>query len=245
MFNELYIIKKTKYWRTPIPAGLFLPIVFILIPVIAFYPVYLEYRNWNIEDLIPMIVIVIFLVYWFYSLLEAIKLKKVKNYKYNWWWIVRQAKVTSIEKIRADKGGRWSSTYLYYFEAENSNIIYYSNWCAKWNLFWTSVSDLQLAYATYWFIFDINQTQKIDVLKKIDESIAEKEYEIENSWLFSKGTKWRELSILKKNRKIIEEWYISPYWQIDDKKVSVWDMVDVYMDPNNPELYRVDTDFLF
>ena len=78
-----------------------------------------------------------------------------------------------------------------------------------------------------------------------DEKITETEYEIENSRILSKIIKWKNLWNLKIERKIISDWYIQTYWQIDENKVTIWDTVDVYIDPDNPKRYWVDTDFLF
>ena len=110
---------------------------------------------------------------------------------------------------------------------------------------WTSLDELESLYAKYWFTYDEKQGQKEDFLRRLDELIAEKEYELENSWIFSKIAKAKKCAELKVDKTTISLWFIQPYWQIDDKKVTVWDMVDVYIDPDKPERYWVDTDFLF
>lgn len=250
MFNWYYIIKKTGLWKNPIPMywWIFLPIAYILMPIIMFFPIYLDYIQGGDMDKEEFVWMLIFLwlfgIYWIYLLIEAIKQKRVKNFKYNWWWVLKKAKVKSIEKTKASRG-KWSRIDVYYLEAEDWGEIYYSYGYTKWAVLWTSITDLQLLYDKYWYGFDENQTQKEALLKKIDEMIAEKEYEIENSWFISKIIKNKKLWKLKSDKATVSIGYVPPYWQIDEKKVTVWDIVDVYVDPNNPEKYRVDTDFLF
>ena len=207
---------------------------------------YLDYKEWDTEDFVIMLPFLwLFFVYGALLLKEAIKMKKVKDFKYNWWWIVKKVKVTSIKKTRINNGSRWSYVDVYYFEAEDSGMVYYSNWSTKWALLWTSLDELKLLYEEYWFTYNEKQNQKEALLKKLDELIAEKEYETENSGIISKITKSKKSAQLKVDRTTISLGYVKPYWQIDEKKVTVWDMVDVYIDPDKPERYWVDTDFLF
>ena len=250
MFKDTpYMIKKFGNWIRAIPVyfSSLIPILYILAPIIFIIVMYLDYNKWEFDGDFVMAVFFLWLliVYGIILLKEILKLKNVKNYKLNWWWMVKKVKVTSIQKTRANKGGKWNYVDVYYVEAEDSGIIYHSNGYAKWVLLWTSVEQLQLLYAKYWYIFNESHDQKDEILRKLDESIAEKEYEVENAWFISKMTKWKELSKLKEDREVISYWYIAPYWQIDDKKVTVWDMVDIYLDPDKPERYRVDIDFLF
>ena len=248
MFDSpYYIIKKWKFWLPiPVQLGLFLPIAYILLPIIMLIPLYLDYKNGEIkEDFILIgIFLIILIIYGFYLLKEAIKIKKVKNYKHNWWWIIKKAKVASIKKTKFNKG-KWYKVDVYYFEAEDGNMKYYSNGSTKWVLLGTSIPELELLYTKYWFVFNEKQNQKEDILRVIDEKITETEYEIENSRILSKIIKWKNLWNLKIERKIISDWYIQTYWQIDENKVTIWDTVDVYIDPDNPKRYWVDTDFLF
>lgn len=83
---------------------------------------------------------------------------------------------------------------------------------------WTSTNDLQLLYGKYWYTFDENQSQKEALLNKLDEMIAEKEYEIDNSWFISKISKIKKLWKLSADRIMTFNGYIPPYWQINEKK---------------------------
>ena len=248
MFDSYYIIKKTKIWNDPVLLfwWIFLPIGYILIAIMMFIPMYLDYREYlnAVNSISIMFIIWFFVVYWIYLLIETIKQKRIKNFKYNWLWAVKKAKVVSIGKMKANKS-RWYKVDVYYFEAEDWGDIYYSNGYTKWVLSGVLISELKKIYAKYWYIFDDIQSQKEDVLRKINEEIVEIWYEIDGSWFISKILKGRKLWKLEADRKMVLDWYIPPYWQIWDNKVSVWDIVDVYLDPNNPERYWVDTDFLF
>jgi hypothetical protein len=250
MIKDTYVIKKFGNWIRAIPAYFWflVPILYIVMPIIMFIAMYnLEYKEWNFDEDAIWIALfwIMLIIYGIILLREVNKLKKVRNYKFNWWWMVKKAKVISINKTRANKGGRWNYVDVYYIEAEDSGMVYYSNWNTKWKLLWTSLDKLKLLYWMYWFTFNENHDQKDDVLRKIDQSISEKEYEVENASFISKIKRWKELSKLKEDREIVSYWYVAPYREIDDKKVTVWDMVDVYFNPDKPEKYRVDIDFLF
>jgi hypothetical protein len=65
------------------------------------------------------------------------------------------------------------------------------------------------------------QSQKEALLKRLDELIAEKEYEIENSGIISKIVKSKKPEELKVDKTTVYLGYIPTYWQIDDKKVTV------------------------
>lgn len=211
--------------------------------LIPFYIYGIE--DMNEEDLIRTVIFFCaIIIWWIYLLVRAIKTKNLKNLKYNWLGLIKKAKVTAIKKVKFSQG-KWYKIDVYYFEAEDWGITYYSDGYTKWTLLWTSISELQSLYTKYWFTFDENNNKKEELLRKIDESIAEKKYEIENSRLLSKITKGHQLWNLEADRKIVNDWYIAPYRQIDDNKVTVWDTVDIYLNPNNPEKYWIDTDFLF
>ena len=246
--DTAYIIKKFDNWMRPIPVyfSLLIPFSYILVSIVIIIPMCLDYIKWEFDGDFAVAVAFLWMliVYGIILFKEVLKLKKVKKYKLNWWWMVKKVKVMSIQKTRA-KGSRWNYVDVYYIEAEDPGMVYYSNGYAKWTLLGTSLDDLKLLYGIYWFTFNENHDQKDDVLRKLDQLIAEKEYEVENASFISKMKKRKELSKLKEDREVISYWYVAPYWQIDDKKVTVWDMVDVYFDPDKPERYRVDTDFLF
>ena len=48
---------------------------------------------------------------------------------------------------------------------------------------------------------------------------------------------------MKKYIDMANEWPVDPYLMCNGHKVSVWDIIDVFVDPGNPELYYFDLDF--
>ena len=169
MFDSpFYIIKKWNFWiPIPIKFCVFIPIAYILIPIIAIIPMYLDYKNGEFEEdfVVVSIFFAILIIYWIFLLKEAIKIKRIKDIKYNWWWIVKKVKVTSIWKTKINKN-YWSKIYIYYIEAEDWEMRYISNGSTKWVLLWTSMPELELLYAKYWFTFDEQERHKDALLKK-------------------------------------------------------------------------------
>ena len=100
-------------------------------------------------------------------------------------------------------------------------------------------------YESYWFQYDENQTKKREVLNEIDRIISEKQREMDNWRWFKKISAEWYLDITKEDREKVESWYIPTYWQLEWNRISVWDMVDVYINPDKPDIYWVDIDFLF
>lgn len=248
MFDSMpFFIKKSKFFPNPIPIPMwiFLEIAYLTIPFLVFILLYLD-TNIDQEEFKRMTIFLwAVVIRWIFLFIQALKIKNLKNLKYNWWWMLKKAKVTAIKKVNFNQGRWWNKVEVYYFEAEDWGMIYYSNGYTKGTILWTPIQELQLLYARYWFIYNENHNQKEDLLRKIDEEIAVKEHEIENSWFISKNIKGFQLWNLKKDRKSASDGYIPPYWEINGNRVTVWDLVDIYLDPINPEKYRIDTEFLF
>ena len=51
------------------------------------------------------------------------------------------------------------------------------------------------------------------------------------------------LKTLKDYLNIANEWPITPYLICNGHKISVWDPVDVFVNPDNPKEYYFDLDF--
>ena len=156
---------------------------------------------------------------------------------------MRRLKVSNINEHKlSSKGG---STDLYYVEVKDGDKIYYSNAYKKWEIKWISNEELRNIYESYWFQYDENQTKKREVLNEIDRIISEKQREMDNWRWFKKISAEWYLDITKEDREKVESWYIPTYWQVEWNRISVWDMVDVYINPDKPDIYWVDIDFLF
>ncbi len=246
MYN--YIVSEGKNWNlTAFPTSLFLwvwyiAMLFIFIAITYFY---FEDNSDSIEDItIFLLFIIVFARYWIKMVKLELRLRKAKNLKHNWMWIVKRLKVSEITKARVyrSKGGSFDVTCL---KASDWALSYYSTGHLKWKILWTSESDLREIYSNYWLVYDDKESQKKDLLSQLDWEISKTEYEIENSWFFKKIRLGKDLQNMINERQIIEAWHIPQFWEVNWNKVSVWDTVDVYIDPNNPEIYWVDIDFLF
>jgi hypothetical protein len=124
-------------------------------------------------------------------------------------------------------------------------MIYCSDAYSKWHKWWTSISVLKNLYNKYWFEFDENETQKQDVLREYDRRMSEKKFEAENGSFFKKlNAKW-ELLFTKGERETIEKWYEPEYREVNWKRITIWDTVDIYIDPEDEKNYWMDIDFLF
>lgn len=153
-------------------------------------------------------------------------------------WISKQLKVIWF----------WDCWGWWCVKAKAGDKIYRSDVHDQWDIISISMKDLKDIYKTYWFTFNENETYKSLVLKEIDRRIEKLQYEIANSSLWKNFWSVNKtfLNIYKNDRKAVEQWYNKPeYWEVNWHRVTVWDTVDVYFDPNNSKNYRVDIDFLF
>lgn len=253
MFNNIFdmynfIIKERKDWSIyAVSAPLFLWIMYIAMVLIFIAFIYSESESYfedTSEYLIEFFFIATFAWYGVYTLILRAKARKAKNLKHNWMWIVKKLKVNEIVKARvaSGKGSNFNVTCVRVIDGEKA---YYSAAHKKWKIDGVSQSDLEKIYNAYGFVYDEKQSQQKDLLNFLDGEISKIDYEIQNSSLFKRLKLNRDLVKLTKEKQTIETWYIPQYWEVNWNKVSVWDSVDVYIDPNNPDIYWVDIDFLF
>jgi hypothetical protein len=155
-------------------------------------------------------------------------------------------KVSSIENYAVHNNSEnWYSFYGHYFVLKDWDVNYYSNAFQWWKVWWVSKETLSKIYNKFWYDYDDNETNKNLVLREYDKNIEEINYKREHWWLFEKIVNSWKLYIAKTlDRSVIEKWYIPPYLQVWDVKVTVWDSLDIYKDYDLPENYWVDIDFL-
>jgi hypothetical protein len=90
--------------------------------------------------------------------------------------------------------------------------------------------------------FDL--TNKDFAFRQVNDNIARIEWELANDpWIFKKRDLKLELETMKEYLTITEEWPINPYVIICNHKISVWDIIDVYVDPMDLKNYYFDLDF--
>lgn len=250
----MYRIRKNSNWWISASSGgnewwIILIILSLLLP--TFYIIMHLYLSEfpdlsTIPNLTPYLYAIPFLLLWIRQYKRELKMDKAKKLKRNGWWIIKKVKITSIERYEThwwDENSKWFSWY--YAEAKEWDMIYCSDAYAKWHMWWTSLSTIKEIYNSYWYEYDENETHKQEVLKAYNDFIAKKHYE-EQSWWFLKklSAKW-ELFFAKWQKEIIEKWYKPPYREVNWKRITVWDTVDVYIDPKDETNYWMDIDFLF
>lgn len=170
---------------------------------------------------------------------NKLRIIKMRKYKKNGWWILKNFRETWIKTLEKKY---WDE---YYIEVKDESITYYSESYEAWKIWWVSVWFMSDIYKKYWFEFDEKETHKQDVLAECNRCIEEKKYELENEWFLKRIITNYQIMSMKGQKDMVEKWYQPQYWEVNWHKITVWDTVDVYFDPNNPENYRVDIDFLF
>ena len=253
MFSKLfdmynYVVKEKDDWSLSASSvSIFLWIAYFIMAIIISVSTYfgLIESSDDMYEFIPFLFFIIVLtILWIYMLKAWLKLKKAKNLKHNWMWIIKKLKVSEICKAKVS-GNRWWSFNVICVKVKDWATSYYSLAYLKWKISWTSESDLKKIYSEHWFVYDKNQSQKKELLNWLEWEISKINCEIQNSSFFNGLILNKDLDKLIKEKWIIESWNIPQYWEVNYNKVSVWDTVDVYIDPNNPEIYWVDIDFLF
>ena len=196
--------------------------------------------GYSFTDIIWYIVVewilLIFLWTWVYAYLRK---RKAKKLKYEWVWIVKKTKVFKIwEKYES-----WDdySYYLYRLESKDETWnVYCSEDFKDAEHGWRTLEDMIIKYDGE--IYDL--WTKDVAIKKINENIQRLETELQNNpWFFKKIELKKDIEAMKKYIDIANEWPIDPYLVCNGHKISVWDSIDVYIDPENPNLYYFDLDF--
>lgn len=253
MFSKLfniysYVVKEKDDWTLSASSvSIFLWVTYFVMVIIFLAFIYFGFIEENSDDIYEFIPFLIFIIvlawYWIYMLKAWLKLKRAKNLKHNWMWIAKKLKISEICKAKVSSS-RWWSFNVICVKVKDWATPYYSLAHLKWKILWASESDLKKIYSKHWFVYDESESQKKDLLNWLEGEISKMDYDIQNSWI----VKWlkldKNLDKLIKEKWIVESWNIQ-YWEVNWNKVSVWDTVDVYIDPNNPNIYRVDIDFLF
>ena len=253
MFSKLfdmyiYVVKEKDDWTLWASAvSIFLWVAYFVMAIIFSASIYfgLMENSDDIYEFIPFLFFIIVLTwYWIYMVKARLKLKKTKNLKYNWTWIIKKLKVSEICKAKVSNN-RWWSFNVICVKVKDWATSYYSFAYLKWKILWTSKSDLKKIYSEHWFVYDENESQKKELLNWLEWEISKMDYDIINSWII----KWlklnKDMDKLINEKWIVESWSVPQYWKVNYNKISVGDIVDVYIDSNNPEIYWVDIDFLF
>lgn len=249
--NETYTIRKTNNsftassWnKSRIWWAIFL-LFWIPLVVWPIYGVIME--DYSIIEIIPWFLVwFIFSIVWILWLKNGLKtgrIKKIKKIKKRW-WIIKKVKITSFEEYHNSWDEDKESFNWYYLEAKDGCMIYCSDAFYWGEIRWwvPSLEWLENVYKDYWF--EYNENHKEDVLNAIDKRIEEQQYILQNAWFFKKINAKILLSAAEAAKQWVEIWYIPPQLKINWHTVSIWDTVNVYIDPEDENNYWMDIDFL-
>ena len=194
--------------------------------------------DWFPSVLFPVAVICIFI--WF-SVYQWFRKRKLKKLKYEWTWMLKKTKIFDIEEYYHPWGDN-SSWYTEYWllSKDDSWTVYKSGSFRNLEYGWRTLADMKRKYNGVEF----DLTNKDFAYKQVNDNIARIEGELaDDPWFFKKRDLKLELDTMKEYLTIIEEWPISPYVVIRKHRISVWDFVDVYVDPMDLKNYYFDLDF--
>ena len=222
-------------------------------------------RNYeNAEN--PLVGIMLFgiltILFWYgivYNIIKESKFKKARRLKDK--WMVQTVKAKII-RFNMD----------HFFGPENKAKKYYSftvsDWKNQftsepfnWTVFWYDPMKLANLH-TIWINYNIlNIGESIDELEQIKTPDDIKRYIENNSYLLwssfnilhSMARWWLYESLLYKInecKEYLKEVSKNPdfkksYFQHKHHQINIWDNITVYIDPNDPTVYQIDTDFLY
>ena len=180
-------------------------------------------------------------VFIFIYVRKYLRKRKAKKLKYEWNWIVKRLKILSVKEsyFSWDEDSSWC--YLYRLETKDETWnVYKSEYFKNAEHGWRTVEEMKVKYdgVTY------DLSDKDNAIKQLNDNLNRLEMELSNDpWLFKKIWLKQDINAMKEYIEIAKEWPINPYLVCNGHKVSVWDPIDVYIDPENPNLYYFDLDF--
>ena len=191
-----------------------------------------------LELLLPLLVIGFFLIIFLKNYLHK---RKAKKLKYEWTWIVKKTKVFAVKEnyVSWDEDSSWY--YVYRLESKDETWnIYRSEDFKNAEHGWRTAEEMKKKYDGV--VYDL--ADKDNAIRQVNDNIQRLEMELSNDpWFFKKMWLKKDIKTMKNYIDIANEWPINPYLVCNGHKVSVWDSIDVFVDPENPSLYYFDLDF--
>jgi hypothetical protein len=191
------------------------------------------------------IVFLLFLLIIGFSVFRVVKSyiykHKMKKLKYEWTWVLKKTKVLAVRERYVSGGEDSSWYYLYRLESEDeTSNIYVSESFKDAKHGWRSLEEMRVKYDGV--IYDL--WNRDEAIRQINDNIHRLEMELQNDpWFFKKRELKKDIESMKKYIDIANEWPITPYLIINSHKISEWDSIDVYVNPDKPEQYYFDLDF--
>ena len=172
---------------------------------------------------------------------KYLRKRKIKKLKYEWGWVMKKAIVSVVGEryVGWDEDSSWY--YLYRLESKDDNWnVYKSDEFKNVKNGWRTVEEMKKKYDGV--AYDLSD--KDNVIKQLNDNLNRLEMELQNNpWFFKKIWLNQDIKIMKKYIDIANEWPITPYLVINWHKISVWDSIDVFVNPDKPSEYYVDLDF--
>ena len=180
-------------------------------------------------------------IFLFFDIWLRLYRRRIKKLKYEWTWVMKKTNVSAVGERYVSWGEDSSWYYLYRLESKDEA---WNTYCSKEfknaDHGWRTLEEMVKKYdgVTY------DLRNKDEALRQVNDNIHRLEMELQNDpWFFKKRSLKRDIEAMKKYIDIANEWPITPYLVVNWHKVSVWDPIDVYVNPEKPSQYYFDLDF--
>ena len=191
--------------------------------------------------LVPLFIIGVIVIIVIVIIKTYLHKRKIKKLKYEWIWAMKKAKVSAVREryVSWDDNSSWY--YLYRLEADDEEWnVYKSEEFRNAEHWWRTLREMIVNYDGV--IYDL--WNKDEVIRQINDNKHRLEMELQNNpWFFKKMWLKRDIKAMEKYIEIANEWPITPYLVCNGHKISVWDIVDVFVNPENLKEYYFDLDF--
>ena len=203
----------------------------------------MDNRSMLLEELklyMPFILLVL-AVLLFRWIKKYLRKRKINKLKYEWEWVMKKTTVSAVRERYVSWNDDSSWYYLYRLESKDENWnVYSSEEFKNAEHWWRSIEDMKKKYD--WVIYDLSD--KDNAIKQVNDNINRLEMELQNNpWFFRKMSLKQDIKAMKNYLDIANEWPITPYLICNGHKISVWDSIDVFVNPDKPEEYYFDLDF--
>ena len=174
-------------------------------------------------------------------LIRYLRKRRLKKLKYEWEWVMKKTTVSAVREryVSWDEDSSWY--YLYRLESKDeSGNVYNSEEFKNAKHGWRTLEEMKKKYDGV--IYDL--WDKDNAIKQVSDNIHRLELELQNDpWFFKKMSLKQDLKAMKDYLDMANEWPITPYLVCNGHKISVWDSIDVFVNPDKPSQYYFDLDF--
>ena len=172
---------------------------------------------------------------------KYLRKRKIKKLKYEWGWVMKKAIVSVVGEryVSWDEDSSWY--YLYRLESKDDNWnVYKSDEFKDAEHWWRTLEEMVKKYDGE--VYDL--WNKDVAIRQINNNIQRLEMELSNDpWFFKKRELKKDIEAMKNYIDIANEWPVDPYLVVNWHKISVWDSIDVFVNPDKPSEYYFDLDF--